>query len=138
MSDQKLAPDIRDFLRRHIRTVEQLEILLLLRQERSREWTASEVFAKVRSSEQSVALRLAQFADEGLLVTNNSVPATYRYSPKLPSLDDVIARTGEALQTRRVQVLEAIFSSDDSNIIDPVQSFADAFRFRPKPPEHRS
>lgn len=117
--------------------MEQLEILLLLRQGRSRDWTAAEVFAKVRSSEQSVALRLAQFAEEGLLTTNSTVPVTYRYAPRSPSLDDVIARTGEALQTRRVQVLEAIFSSDDSNIVDPVQSFADAFRLRPKPPENR-
>lgn len=136
MSEQKIAPDIRNFLRKHIRTVEQLEILLLLRQERNREWTATEVFAKVRSSEQSVALRLAQFAEDGLLITNNTVPATYRYSPRLPSLDDVIARTGDAFQTRRVQMLEAIFSGDESDI-DPVQSFADAFRLRPKPPENR-
>lgn len=138
MSEQKLAPDIRNFLRRHIRTVEQLEILLLLRQERSRDWTAPEVFTKVRSSEQSVALRLAQFAEEGLLVTNNTVPATYRYSPRPASMDDVIARAGEAFQSRRVQVLEAIFGGDEASIVDPVQSFADAFRLRPKPPEHRS
>lgn len=137
MSDQKIAPDIRSFLRKHIRTVEQLEILLLLRQEKHREWTAPEVFAKVRSSEQSVALRLAQFAEDGLLVTNNTVPVTYRYAPRSPSLDDVIARTGEAFQTRRVQVLETIFGGDEQTIIDPVQSFADAFRIRPKPPENR-
>ncbi len=137
MSDQKIAPDVRDFLRKHIRTVEQLEILLLLRQERHREWTVPEVFAKVRSSEQSVALRLAQFAEEGMLITSNNVPATYRYSPRQPSMDDVIARTGEAFQTRRVQVLETIFGGGDTNVVDPIQSFADAFRFRTRPPENR-
>ena len=137
MPDQNIAPEIREFLRRYIRTVEQLEILLLLRQERQREWTVPEVFAKVRTSEQSVALRLAQFAEDGLLIAGSGVPATYRFSPKNPSLDDVVGRAGTAFQTRRVQVLEIIFGAEEPAPTDPVQSFADAFRFRPKPPENR-
>ncbi|RYD72570.1 MAG: hypothetical protein EOP84_22955 [Verrucomicrobiaceae bacterium] len=137
MPEHKIAPDVRDFLRKHIRTVEQLEILLLLRQEKYREWTVPEVFAKVRSSEQSVAMRLAQFAEEGMLSASNGVPVTYRYSPRQSNLDDVIGRTGEAFQTRRVQVMETIFGGGDTDIVDPIQSFADAFRFRAKPPENR-
>lgn len=132
-----IAPEIRDFLRRYIRTVEQLEILLLLRQERQREWTVPEVFAKVRTSEQSVALRLAQFAEDGLLTAGSGVPATYRFSPKVPSMDDIVGRAGAAFQTRRVQVLEIIFGAEEPEPTDPVQSFADAFRFRSKPPENR-
>ena len=138
MPDQKIAPDVRSFLRKHIRTVEQLDILLLLRQEKHREWTVPEVFATVRSSEQSVALRLAQFAEDGLLTASNTVPVTYRYSPRPMNLDDVIDRVGKAFQTRRVQVLELIFGGGEPDIIDPVQSFADAFRLRSKPPENRS
>jgi hypothetical protein len=133
----KIPPDVRDFLRRYIHTVEQLEILLTLRADRGHEWTAPEVFAKVRTSEQSVMMRLAQFAEQGLLVETPGVPATYRYAPRPADLDYLIAGAGEALHTRRVKVLEIIFGSDQTNVADPAQIFADAFRIRPRVEDRR-
>jgi hypothetical protein len=128
----KIPLEVREFIRRYIHTVEQLDILLILKGQPTHEWTVPEVFAKVRTSEQSVALRLAQFAEQKLLRESPGVPATYRYSP--PSdLDRIISAAGEALLTRRVKVLEIIFGSDETEVIDPAQSFADAFRIRSRP-----
>jgi hypothetical protein len=82
-------------------------------------------------------MRLAQFAEQGLLVETPGVPATYRYSPRPADLDHLIGGAGEALHTRRVKVLEVIFGSDQPNVTDPAQSFADAFRIRPRTEERR-
>lgn len=126
----KIPADVREFIRRYIHTVEQLDILLILKGDPTREWTIPEVFSNVRTSEKSVALRLAQFAEQGLLRETPGVPATYRYAPQPADLDRLITAAGEALHTRRVKVLEIIFGSDQPDVIDPAQSFADAFRIR--------
>ena len=127
-----IPPDVRGFLRRYIQTVEQLDILLTLRSQKEREWTVPDVYARVRTSEQSVAMRLAIFAEQGLLKVGGAIPVTYLYAAE-GELDRLIAAAGDALQTRRVKVLEIIFGTEtDAGDADPAKSFADAFRFRPK------
>jgi hypothetical protein len=126
VSDEGISPELKRFIRQYIQSVEQLEILLLLRSQSSRPWTAKKVFDVIRSSERSAAMRLADFARDGFLLADPEDPDAYRYQPKTVELDRLVEATAAVYQSRRVLVIETIFTPD----ADPAQSFADAFRFK--------
>ena len=126
LSADSLPASVRQLLSRHIKTVEQLEVLLLLRSNSQRAWTANEVYHVVRSSESSIQARLQSFVAEGFLTDDKGPPQTFRFAPKDQNLQAAVDHTAAAYQTSRVRVIEAIFAPQ----ADPVQSFADAFKLR--------
>jgi hypothetical protein len=127
MPIEGLSPAVKGFIRGHIQSVEQIEILSVMRKEPHREWTAHAIDQVLRSSERSIAERLAGFARAGLLVESGDAEKTYRCEPRDPALEAAAAETVEAYRARPVLVIETIFKPDD-----PAQSFADAFRLRPR------
>lgn len=126
MSGDALPAPVKQLLARNIQSVEQLEVLLLLRGQPQRAWTAAEVFDVIRSSQSSIASRLQAFTAQGFLVEEKGAPATYRFAPKDQNLQAAVDQTATVYQTWRVRVIEAIFAPE----ADPVQSFADAFKLR--------
>ena len=126
MQGDSLPAPVKQLLARHIQSVEQLEVLLLLRSQPQRAWTAAEVFEVIRSSQSSIATRLQTFTSQGFFVEENTSPPTYRFAPKDQNLQAAVDQTASAYQIWRVRVIEAIFAPE----ADPVQSFADAFKLR--------
>lgn len=126
VSDASLSNEAREFLRAHIQSLEQLEILGILRSEPEREWTAAAIYERILSSERSIAGRLSQFVANGLASASTSSPPTFRYSPREAALDQGAEATLLAYRDRRLLVIETIFRPDT----DPAQSFSDAFRFK--------
>lgn len=126
MSSDALPAPVRQLLSRHIQSVEQLEVLLLLRSQPERAWTAAEVYDIIRSSQSSIAARLQAFASEGFLLAEKGPSATFRFAPKDENIRTAVDQTATAYETWRVRVIEAIFTPE----VDPVQSFADAFKLR--------
>lgn len=126
VSDVSLSNEAREFLRAHIQSLEQLEILAILRSEPEREWTAAAIYERVLSSERSIAGRLSQFVAYGLIATSTSNPPTFRYAPREPEVDRAAEAALQAYRDRRLLVIETIFRPDS----DPAQSFSDAFRFK--------
>ena len=126
MSAESLPASVRQLLSRHIKSVEQLEVLLLLRSNSQRAWTASQVYDVVRSSQCSIQARLQTFVTEGFVAEDKGPPQTFRFAPKDQNLQSAVDQTAAAYQTSRVRVIEAIFAPE----ADPVQSFADAFKLR--------
>jgi hypothetical protein len=123
---EQLPLTVRQLLSRHIQSVEQLEVLLLMHREPHRAWSAAEVYSVIRSSEASIAARLAAFAKEGLLAEEGGSPPTYRYAPRSTDVRSAVDDTAAAYKTWRIRVVEAIFAPPS----DPVRSFADAFKLR--------
>lgn len=126
MSSDALPAPVKQLLARHIQSVEQLEVLLLLHSQPARAWTAPEVYDVIRSSEASIAARLQAFTAAGFLIEEKGPPQTFRYAPNDRDLRSALDMTASAYQTWRVRVIEAIFAPETN----PVQSFADAFRLR--------
>jgi hypothetical protein len=126
VSDAELSSEAKQFLRSYIQSLEQLEILSLLRTHRDREWTAAAIYEVILSNERSIGDRLAQFAASGLLVASGTAPISYRYEPADPQTETGARETLQAYRDRRVLVTETIFRPD----ADPAKSFADAFRFK--------
>ena len=121
---EQLPSTVRQFLARYIRSVEQLEVLLLVQDQPNRSWSAGDVYSIIRSSEASIAARLQAFAKEGFLAQESD--GRYRFAPQNSDLRAAVEQTASAYKTWRIRVVEAIFAPPS----DPVQSFADAFRLR--------
>jgi hypothetical protein len=117
---------VRQFLARYIQSVEQLEILLLVSGDPGKAWTSSEVYGIIRSSEASVTSRLECFTRDGFLLASPGPPATYQYRPPSDVIRSAVGKATELYQSRRVRMVEAIFTSE----LDPLQGFADAFKLR--------
>jgi len=125
MSGETLPTSVQQFLSKYIRSLEQLEVLLLLRNSPKRSWTSAEVYEVVRSSRASVEERLEQFVLLGFLGKDDGPPSTFRYAPT-DNLATAVDDTAGAYQKWRVRVIEAIFTP----VEDPAQRFADAFKVR--------
>jgi hypothetical protein len=121
-----LSTEVKQFLRTYIQSLEQLEILSLMRPEPEREWTAKMIYEAILSSERSIENRLQVFVENGLLSAAGDAPKSYRYAPRDGALDHAVHATLQAYKERRVMVTETIFRPDQ----DPAQTFADAFRFK--------
>jgi hypothetical protein len=126
VSIEGLSTEVKQFLRAHIQSLEQLEILSLMRPEPAREWTAKAIYEAILSSQRSIEGRLQAFVERGLLSASGDAPKSYRYAPRDAGLDRAVQLTLQAYKERRVMVTETIFRPDQ----DPAQTFADAFRFK--------
>ena len=125
MAGETLPTSVQQFLSKYIRSLEQLEVLLLVRNSPNRAWTSAEVYEVVRSSRASVEERLESFVQLGFLAKEEGSPATFRYAPT-DNVAAAVDETAGAYQKWRVRVIEAIFTPAE----DPAQRFADAFKVR--------
>jgi hypothetical protein len=126
LSTNGLPDIVRDFIIEHIDSVEQVEILLLLRQKTGRTWTAESMARELRIAAGSAGTRLSDLKRLGFVVAVDGAPGEYRYAPRTPELDEKVRGLAEAYSERRVTVINLIFSKP----IDTIRTFADAFRLR--------
>ncbi len=121
-----LPDDVVRFIQEQIHSVQQLEMLLWLR-ENQRAWTAAAVAAELRITEQSAEIRLRDLVLRELVVEDGGT-RTFRYSPRTEELARLVGALGECYSRARYSVINLIFSSPG----DSARSLADAFRFRKK------
>jgi hypothetical protein len=114
------------FLQQRLASIEQIEIVLLLRVDRARSWSAPEVASELRMPPESAAMRLFLLASSGMLLFEPSGVPRYRY-----------AGGGDAETDALVGELAEVYSDDKNAVallvgapVDPLQSFADAFKFK--------
>ena len=110
------------FLQQRLASIEQIEIMLLLRGDRTRSWSATDVAVELKMAPESAAMRLFLLASAGLLSFEPAGVPQYRYV----GADEV--RLGElaaAYDDSRAAVMAVIGAPPD-----PIRSFADAFRLK--------
>lgn len=122
-----LPADVSRLLATHIDSVEQLEVLLLLRTAPERGWTAAEASGELRTEPDSVTARLRDLEARGFVTADGSGPARlYRYRPATPDLARAVDGLADAYASRKVTVIGLIFSKPSKAVL----SFSDAFRLR--------
>lgn len=127
MSPAPLPEDVRAFVREHISSVEQLEILLLLHRTSPREWTALAVGRELRIDPVSAARRLADFETRGVIRARPGQEALqFWYEGTSPDVDRAISQLTQCFRERRTSVVNLILSVPT----DAVRIFADAFRLK--------
>lgn len=113
--DRRLPEAVTAFIRGAISSVEQLAILLLLRANPFRSWTAAEVSRELRGSEHSAELRLSDLHDRQLIENQSSggEPA-YVYAPRSEDLRDTLDAVAQAYAERPYSVIALIYSDSAS------------------------
>lgn len=124
MSDAVIPPRVQRFISTHIDSIEKLEVLLLLRTQAEREWTAREVSLELRIAEMSAAARLADLSSRRLVMPLGD--GKYRYGPASAEDAQDVTDLAATYSTRRVSVISFIFSKP----LEKVRGFADAFRLK--------
>jgi hypothetical protein len=121
-----IPDDARRLLAQHINSVEQLEILLLLRRRPDESWTAAAVAEELRTSELSATKRLHDLRGRGFLTSSDPSDEAFRYGPATDWLRNAVDRVSELYAERPHGVIDLIFSKP----IDNLRVYADAFRYR--------
>ena len=122
------VPDhVQELLHRCIASVRQLDLLLLLRETRDRDWSANELETALRSSATALDTDLSGLLQVGLVEVQPGPPTVWRYraGPDDPKVE-ALAR---CYRTHRTTVVRIIASSGRSSL----DQFADAFRRRKDP-----
>lgn len=124
MAEPTLDERVRSFLATHISSIEQLEVLLLLRATAHREWTSDECSREARSDARWIRERLADFTARGFVVAREVEGVrTYRYAPSTGDLKGLIDGAATAYKERRLSVINIIYGKVESDVM----SFSDAF-----------
>ncbi len=124
--------EVEQFIAEAIESVEQLEILLLLRENPSRRWTVPEINQRLRSSLDSVEKRMALLLAQGLAEQGAELPPAYRYVPREAALEGRVAALSAAYRDYRTAVIEKIYSGAADRVMDFARSFQ--LRSRGEPP----
>lgn len=110
---------------RYIRSVEQLEILLLFVRTPGSVWSSKKVYDAILSTPHSVERWLEEMTRTGLLEKVAEAPGSYRSTPN----EELLGQTtllSELYRMSPVRVIEAIYRRDTI----AAQSFADAFKLK--------
>lgn len=115
--------DLAAFVREHVRSVWALELLLVLKRDPERCWEAQALVGELRASMGLVNDNLHRFERGGLVVRDDD--GCWRYAPASPILGELSDRLESAYRERPVAIVNLIAAPRD-----PLQSLADAFKFR--------
>lgn len=122
MGRREFSAEFQTFINKNINSVEQIEVLLILRANPERVWTIDEISAIMRSSPNSIRSRLEGLAACELSAAVPGEGFRYAASGRLHAMVEVLA---EEYAERRFSVIELVFSRPDA-----ARTFADAFRLR--------
>jgi DNA repair protein RadC len=119
------APVVR-FVAEHIKSLDQLELLLLLLQSPHRWWDAPSVARELMMDTDSARRVLERFASQNLLAIAVTGDVRYRFQPGETRLREVAEAFDAAYRTNRLAILQLVTGRPQRSIRD----FAKAFRIR--------
>jgi hypothetical protein len=123
--NQEFPADIKQFIADNIDSVAQLELLLLMRDQPAKAWSAQEAGNALYAAADVTGLLMADLHAKKLLAAGPA-ESTYVYRPERAESALLVDRLADLYRERRVAVISTIYTKP----IDKIRSFADAFRLR--------
>lgn len=114
------------FVREHIETLEQLELLTLLMKSPERWWDAAAVAEALGINATIARDALERLASRNLLAISVTTDVRYQFQPGTTMLRDAGEQFAEACRTNRIAVVRLVTDTQRRAMRD----FADAFRLR--------
>jgi predicted transcriptional regulator len=126
----ELDGELQRFLSQHVHCYEELESLIVLHQDRTRQYTAPELGARLKIPEAAAQQALENLHERGLLGRQQT--SVYRYQPQVPELDELVTRLSQAYQHTRWAVVQTMTRNSLERLrTSAMHTFAEAFRIRP-------
>lgn len=126
VSKDEIPEEVRKLIAEHIVSVEQLEVLLLLRSRSAELWTPEKISEAIRTSASSAEQRLRDLESRGFLIQQGGEGA-FRYVPG--RWEQALHLLDQLYSERHYTVIELIFSKPIQNL----RVYSDAFLFRKDP-----
>jgi len=102
---------VKQFIFEHVDSVEQLEIIILLRANATAQWTPQAISDVLRTNPKSVEQRLIQLKRIGIVAEIEETLPKFQYAPKDDeALNRLIIHLDEAYRFRKHSMYELIFS----------------------------
>jgi hypothetical protein len=117
------------FLEQYVRSVEHLEIILLLGRNPEKAFSVEDVYQEIMSTRDSVHGWLDEMISGNLAVCNAGAVPTYQFASANTAQFEAAQHLGAYYKAYPVRVIEAIYRPRKPQA-DPARDFADAFRIR--------
>lgn len=108
VSSPPVPKEIRDFVARHLRSVEHLEAFILLRQNTARAWTSREIAEELHIAGATADTVLEHLASDNFLDVKISSDILFRYSPASAKLAEIAARCAEYYGRERMAIVNLV------------------------------
>lgn len=126
MGSSGLPESVRTFILKHLHSVEQLEVLLLLYRNSEKEWNADSVNAALKTNAASAEARLNDLYQRKLLSRRVDSRQFYYRCGDDPNARAVINQLGQFYKTHSVRIIELMYTRPGETIL----SFSNSFRLR--------
>lgn len=120
-----VSEQLKRFLEQRLSSLDQIEVVMLLRADPARSWTAPEVASALGTAPESAAMRLFLLASGGLIAFEPSAFPRYRFSSVDEELNAMLQELSEVLAKQRDDLLAVLQAPRD-----PIRSFSDAFKLK--------
>jgi hypothetical protein len=130
VTESPLSPTLQRLLFDHLTSFEQLEIILLLREHPSRDWSVTMLSETLRTPPDLVETALARL-EASQLARGSADGATFRFAPATPAIEKSVDELAEAYRQQRAALLSTMSVNAIARIRSgPMRTFADAFIVR--------
>lgn len=132
VADQELPEEVQRFLREHIESFEQLEIVLLLRSRPDQALNSAAISAELRLPEAIVDETLHTLSGRELVARARGADGPlFSYSPETPALAELVSTVAQLNQDRRLDVMRLMTANSIDRLrAKALSTFADAFLLR--------
>jgi hypothetical protein len=124
---ERIPRDVSAFVREHLQSITQLDLLLMLHAAPGRRFTAADASRELKVPERFVTGQFLDFERAGVVQSDDAEPPTWRLDTAGPHAR-VVADLADWARRRKRAVHDLILSEPSSD----VQLFSDAFRLRRK------
>lgn len=121
--EKTVSPNVHQLIERHIRSVTEIEVLLLLYRAPETFWGASAAASVVGARAEDVRAHFGRFEAAGLVERGQQTDA-YRFAPASEETRAAVAGLATAYADNRNGVLRIVIGS-----LAQISAFSDAFRF---------
>ena len=126
MPPPKVPKDLKDFVARHLPSVEHVEIFMVLRRNAVRSWSPPEMAEELGIPARTASDVLEQLASDNFLDIKLSNDILYRFNPATAGLEAAAARFADYYVRERIAVMNLVMTGT----LNPMRVFADAFRLK--------
>ena len=123
MSIHEIPPAVRQLIAEAIDSIAELEGVLLLREQRDRDWSAEEAGARLYVSVAVASHVLSVLAARGFLVERSG---RFRYDPQTPDIEEAVGALAATYLANLIGVTHLVHAKPSPSVLQ----FAKAFRLR--------